>query len=233
MMLTILSVLLAVFGSFAGPLNVVVRRDCMAQHPRSGLSPRYYEHMAHAAHSLTVQGLQIFNPRATENNRVPTVNMNMTAPVRVIHKAPSVPLDSYFTTSAMRAVDTIMNNIGKENDGLGPAWSPVERLAHYFHMNDLWETIKLTYDDTVRWNRPSDELCACVSETDANGVTAAVQWVADHYKSGTPISLLNRPIPKLTDAVTWSVWRDRLHHYYTKEALKDAAIYMYCTTKDF
>jgi len=59
----------------------------------------------------------------------------------------------------------------------------------------------------------------------------AVSWVADHYKTGTPITLLDRPIPKLTDAASWAVWKDRLLHYYTPEALHDAAMYLYCVAQ--
>ncbi len=61
----------------------------------------------------------------------------------------------------------------------------------------------------------------------------SVEWVADHYKSGTPITLLNRPIPKLADASSWKVWKGRLLHYYTTQALADAAQYLYCATQKF
>ena len=59
----------------------------------------------------------------------------------------------------------------------------------------------------------------------------AVKWIADHYKTGTPITLLNRPIPKLVDAGSWQVWKDRLLHYYTPAALRDAAMYLHCISK--
>lgn len=70
----------------------------------------------------------------------------------------------------------------------------------------------------------------CLRDTRANGIKAAVEWVANHYETGTPITLLNRPIPKLTDAQAWSVWKARLLHYYTPAALHDAAVYLYCVT---
>ena len=59
-----------------------------------------------------------------------------------------------------------------------------------------------------------------------------MQWVADHYVTGTPITLLNRPIPKLHGAQSWGVWRERLLHYYDVNSLRDAATYIYCVTKD-
>lgn len=72
-----------------------------------------------------------------------------------------------------------------------------------------------------------------VSETSVSVRQNSVLWVAQHYKSGSPITLLDRPIPKLTDAATWRVWRQRLLYYYTAPALRDAAQYLYCATKDF
>ena len=55
-----------------------------AAQPRCGelyvsydLSRNFNETIAHTIHSMTVQGLRLFNPRATEDNRVPTVNHNI------------------------------------------------------------------------------------------------------------------------------------------------------------
>ena len=64
-------------------------------------------------------------------------------------------------------------------------------------------------------------------------LSQAVSWVSDHYDSGTPITLLNRPIPKLTDAESWDIWKYRLLYYYSDNALSDAAKFVYCATKDF
>lgn len=54
-----------------------------AAQPRCGelyvsydLSRNFNETIAHTIHSMTVQGLRLFNPRATVDNRVPTVNHN-------------------------------------------------------------------------------------------------------------------------------------------------------------
>ncbi len=38
------------------------------------MSNNFNETIAHTIHSMTVQGLRMFNPRATEQNNVPTVN---------------------------------------------------------------------------------------------------------------------------------------------------------------
>ena len=47
---------------------------CSTLYVSYDLSPNFNETIAHSIHSMTVPGLRLFNPRATEDNRVPTVN---------------------------------------------------------------------------------------------------------------------------------------------------------------
>lgn len=200
---------------------------------QNGLSANYNETIAHAIHSMTVQGLQMFNPRATLDNRVPTVNMDRHSPQKVIPFAPDDPLGSDFSTRTMNVIDKILRNVGQDNDGLGPNWSPLERVVHKFHMYDVWVEVHKAFETEVMKRPPSNGMCRCLVDTKNNGIYKAVEWVSDHYDSGTPITLLNRPIPKLTDAVSWDIWRTRLLYYYQPTTLYDAASYLYCATKDF
>lgn len=224
----LVGLVLAIGVAYAMPIE---QSACVTLLTEHGFSTNFNETIAHAIHSMTVQGLQKFNSRATEKNSVPTVNMDRHSDVKVIPYAPNDPLGDDFSTVTMKTFDKIMNNIGKDNDGLGPMWSPLERVAHKFHMNDVWDTVKEVYDEMS--TPPSDEVCACLLNTKENGIYDAVSWVSNHYDSGTPITLLNRPIPKLTDAETWGIWRERLLWYYNPRNLQDAAQYIYCATKDF
>ncbi|XP_052782075.1 uncharacterized protein LOC128218448 [Mya arenaria] len=205
--------------------------DCGRAFPQAGISRNYNETIAHAIHAMTVTGLKIFNPKATAVNYVPTVNQDLNQPETVLAHAPEVPLGNDFSTLTMNIVDNILSTLGNSKDGLGPHWSPVERVAHVFHMWDLWYKVRESASPEVEKNPPSDDVCICLASTDVNGIKRAVGWVADHYKTGTPITLLNRPIPKLADAASWAVWKDRLLHYYTPEALRDAAMYLHCMSK--
>ena len=207
--------------------------NCRQLLAQSGLSTDFNETVAHSIHSMTVEGLQMFNPRATARNHVPTVNMDRSSPRKVVPFAPPDPLGSDFSTEPMNVVDKILQNIGKDNDGLGSYWSPLERVVHKFHMNDVWSRVHGVYESQVLPAPPSNALCECLVDTKENGIYAAVEWVSEHYDSGTPITLLNRPIPKLTDAASWDVWRTRLLYYYQPTALHDSALYLYCATKDF
>ncbi|CAH1780043.1 unnamed protein product [Owenia fusiformis] len=206
---------------------------CKTAYSTAGLSSNFNETIAHAIHSMTVEGLRLFNPKATEKNCIPTVNHNISADIKVLPYAPSDCIGGDFSTWTMNTLDKILSNIGIDDDGLGPNWSAIERTAHKFHMWDLWMKILQVYQTRVVSNPPTDDVCECLTDTDNNGIYKAVHWVADHYKHGTPITLLNRPIPKLTDAKTWGIWKQRLLWYYTEPALYDAAVYIYCATLAF
>ncbi len=208
-------------------------RLCAALFREAGFSDNLNETIGHAIHSMTVEGLQLFNPRATEKNGVPTVNMDRHSDEKVVPYAPEDALGDDFFTSPMKTVDKILNNVGKDNDGLGAYWSPLERVVHKFHMWDVWTKVKQTYDAKTLKHPPTQQMCDCLLDVHSNGIYDAVAWVSAHYDSGTPITLLNRPIPKLTDAATWQVWRERLLWYYNEGNLEDAASYLFCATKDF
>lgn len=226
----VLLLLAAVLGAYAIPTQ---DRLCPIVLREAGYSVNYNETIAHAIHSMTVEGLQLFNPRATEKNSVPTVNMDRHSELKVVPYAPQDALGDDFFSSPMKTVDKILMNVGKDNDGLGSYWSPLERVVHKFHMWDVWMKVKDTYDSKTLENPPTDQVCDCLLDVHSNGIYDAVTWVSDHYDQGTPITLLNRPIPKLTDAATWQVWRERLLWYYKEGNVEDAANYLFCATKDF
>jgi len=198
------------------------------------LSDNWNETIAHSIHSMTTQGLRMFKSSAVKANHVPTVNQNLqhvSDSQSVVPYAPDVPLPADFVTHSMQTIDRILTIVGTEDDGLGPNWSPVERIVHTLHMWDLWAKINEVYKKTVY---PGAQLCKCLAiESEPKGqIYKAVQWVAEHYKTGTPITVTTRPIPKLVDAPSWAVWRDHLLAYYNEAALLDAATYMHCVTQD-
>ena len=151
-------------------ITQAVSLKCTQLYATKRFSHNLNETIAHAIHSMTVQGLQMFNPRATENNVIPTVNLDRSAPMKVIPYAPSYPVGHDFSTHSMNLIDRILSEIGNSHDGLGPMWSPVERIAHTFHMWDLWHRIHKIYKDRVVKDPPSDAVCNCLLDTRSNGI---------------------------------------------------------------
>ena len=57
--------------------SAAAQSSCSELYSSYDLSKNFNETIAHTIHSMNVQGLRLFNPRATEDNRVPTVNHNI------------------------------------------------------------------------------------------------------------------------------------------------------------
>ncbi|CAH3186540.1 unnamed protein product [Porites lobata] len=94
---------------------------CSSLYVSYDLSANFNETIAHSIHSMTVQGLRLFNPRATEDNRVPTVNHDIHDEKHlVLPYAPEDPYEEDFSTEAMNIMDAILSRIGLDDDGLGP-----------------------------------------------------------------------------------------------------------------
>ena len=55
-----------------------------------GVTQYFGQHVSHAIHSLSVQDLQKFEADITENNKVPTINRDLTAEEAVFGYAPSL-----------------------------------------------------------------------------------------------------------------------------------------------
>ncbi len=100
----------------------------------AGLSSNFNESIAHAIHSMTVQGLQLFNRRANENNKIPTVNHNLHVEkgARVLMYAPNDPLPSdYF--------DFTMNMIDKVRRSFLPSQAETHQSLHVIDLVDGWQ----------------------------------------------------------------------------------------------
>jgi hypothetical protein len=101
--IAILLVTLAVAHGYVAPTRC-------ASHLRAvGLSSNFNETIAHAIHSITVQGLQLFNPRASESNRIPTVNLNLhdKSGVKVLMYAPNDPIPTDYFDRSMNMIDKV------------------------------------------------------------------------------------------------------------------------------
>jgi hypothetical protein len=100
-----ITVLLAVLAA----VHAVPNKRCIMQLRAAGLSSNFNESIAHAIHSMTVQGLQLFNPRATEKNSIPTVNHNLhdNNGVKVLMYAPNDPLPSDYFDFTMNMIDKV------------------------------------------------------------------------------------------------------------------------------
>jgi hypothetical protein len=105
--------------------------DCSKAFPEAALTAKYNETIAHAIHSMTVKGLQLFSDKASAKNFVPTVNQDLNQAQAVLDHAPEDPIGHDFTTLTMNIVDKILSTLGNSQDGLGIA-SSIDVMFIYF-----------------------------------------------------------------------------------------------------
>ena len=70
----------------------------------------------------------------------------------------------------------VLQNMDKPKYGI-INYSTLEKVAHVFHMAELWNQAKKYYE-LLKEKSPSEELCGCVNDMDENGVMSELQLLA-------------------------------------------------------
>lgn len=126
--------------------------------------------VSHSIHSLTLDDIRFyFKSDATEDNNIPTVNADMESEERVLPNAPLIGYDEEFSTPAMRQFDMVLRNMNRA-DWQVKGYSPLEKVAHVFHMAELWNKAGEQYDVAERLLSPDSELCGCLRDVENNGI---------------------------------------------------------------
>lgn len=97
--------------------------------------------VAHGIHSLTLHELRyFFDKHASETNKIPMVNFNLSSPILVLPSAPDLKLNNTYITPSMQSVDHILSNWENEDFFMKGA-SVLELLVHNLHM---YESLKVS-----------------------------------------------------------------------------------------
>ena len=97
--------------------------------------------VAHGIHSLTLQELRyFFDKNASETNKIPIVNFNLSSTILVLPSAPDLKLNNTYVTPSMQSVDHILSN-WENKDFFMKGASVLELLVHNLHM---YETLKVS-----------------------------------------------------------------------------------------
>lgn len=94
-----LAFMLFILRAHSAVLNEAEKPSCSELYYLYDMSDNFNETIAHTIHSMTVQGLRMFNPRATKENNVPTINHDVSDEVFWIRI--SFLIFSFIETSAV------------------------------------------------------------------------------------------------------------------------------------
>lgn len=163
-----LSILLCLFlcGSVLGTENKTdLCREVFEVHNISTIFPKA---VAHSTHSITLDDLQFyFDENIGEENGVETVNLDLTGDPPILPNAPPAEM-SPLVTRGFQTVDRVLSHMDNKN-WMAKHYNTLERIVHAFHMQEIWTKASKAYQE-FRDNPPNDEICDCVTDTDANGI---------------------------------------------------------------
>jgi hypothetical protein len=126
--------------------------------------------VAHGIHSMTLQELQyFFDADATEDNKIPMINFNLSSPDLVLPSIPDLKLNNSFLTPSMNSVDHILSNWETEDFIMKNA-SVLELLVHNLHMYETLSLAGKIYKKIKRDQRKRNE------KTWTIFVTASMEW---------------------------------------------------------
>merc|ERR1712032_332793 len=142
----------------SGEENVATCSDVMA---RNGLNSSSFWHgAAHGLHSLHLEEIRhFFEPDATENNKIPVVNKNLS----------SQQVMAYFM-------------LNDRPDFFEQGLNTLEKLTHQYHMHEIYAAASPIYNK-MKENPPTDtELCGCVNDITGNGILIEMANIARQLK---------------------------------------------------
>ncbi|KAL5268627.1 hypothetical protein ACHWQZ_G002467 [Mnemiopsis leidyi] len=144
----------------------------------AGVTEGFAPLVAHAIHSLALEDIRyFFKSDATEDNGIPTVNMDLSAEERVLPNAPLMGYDDDFSTIGMKSFDMVMRNMNRTNWGSRND-NVLVRVTHVLHMAELWNKISESYKNIARLLDPKSDICACATDIENNDVLNYVQYLA-------------------------------------------------------
>lgn len=160
------------------PKQVMTQEQCWPIMEKVGLSKQFPLRTGHTIHSLTLQDIwHYFDLNATATNKVPTVNRDLNAKDAILEHAPNVGYEDKFQTMAMRGVDEILSHMDNPQYSTFAYYSPLEKLVHGLHMQEMWTMTSQSYQELVK-NPPSKEVCSCVKDVANNGILKMLHYIA-------------------------------------------------------
>merc|ERR1712126_146018 len=163
----------------SGKEPVATCSDVMA---RNGLNfSSFWQGAAHGLYSLHLEEIRhFFEQNATENNKIPVVNKNLSSEQTILFDAPLAGYDEQFNTMALKVMAYFMRN--DSPDFFQRGLNTLEKLTHQYHMHEIYAAAAPIYKK-MKENPPTDpELCGCVNDITGNRILGEMANIARQLK---------------------------------------------------
>lgn len=206
--------------------------------------------VAHGIHAMSLQDIRaFFDKEATPENGVPTANRNLNSKEENIVLPNAPDIKGEFQSIAMHTFDVGLRNMNRRNyfqkSGI------LERLAHHFHMIEVWTKSQTFYQDYVD-SGVSNVICGCALDTAENGIDYELESIFYYFKhcfgrssyfldyfvhygaadgSKCPVraNVKVQKLPKLKNSRTWKKWKKMIQRSMSSdEDLRKFSLFMYC-----
>ena len=156
--------------------------NCTVIMANNGLNfSSFYVGAAHGIHSLYLEDIrEYFEPDATVDNKIPTVNSNLSTEQTILFNAPLAGYDEDFQTMALKVMSYYM--LHDKPDFVVHGLNTLEKLGHQYHMHEVWKAAAPIYQ-MMKENPSTDmELCPCVNDITGNGILTRIVKIAKDLK---------------------------------------------------
>ena len=158
----------------------------------------FYLGAAHGLHSLSLEEIRyFFDKNATEDNKIPTVNIDFRSEEVLHFNAPLWGYEDKFDTWSLKIMDWFMLNDQphiyetvnyiKCKMQQFSFWcfiqgsTTLQKIGHQFHMQELYGRTAEVYQE-LKLNPPSESVCRCANDVNANGILPELATISNALK---------------------------------------------------
>merc|ERR1712012_156213 len=141
----------------------------------------FWQGAAHGLYSLHLEEIRyFFEANATEKNKIPVVNKNLSSEQAILFNAPLAGYDEQFNTMALKVMAYFMRN--DRPDFFEQGLNTLEKLTHQYHMHEIYAAAAPIYKK-MKENPPTDpELCGCVNDITGKRILGEMANIARQLK---------------------------------------------------
>merc|ERR1719295_1471457 len=142
----------------------------------------FWEGAAHGIHSLSLEEIRyFFKADASEQNKIPTVNIDFRSENVINFNAPLWGYEDRFGTWALKIMDWFMLNDQPylyQNRA-----NTLEKITHQYHMHEIYKKAAVIYQQLVAKSPENvTDVCKCTNDLTENGILTEVVNIARQLK---------------------------------------------------
>jgi len=142
----------------------------------------FWKGAAHGVHSLSLEEIRyFFKANASEQNKIPTVNIDFRSENIINFNAPIWGYEDRFGTWALKIMDWFMLN--DKPYLYQNRVNTLEKITHQYHMQEIYERAAVIYNQLLE-SPPEDvtNVCKCANDLTDNGILTEVVNIARQLK---------------------------------------------------